>query len=480
MERNNGLGSITPFGNLMKSNTSIPLGGAVIIRNIEERFGLFSKLFGGLGGDAKDFVPLVKLHLYNKLTHSVSVNQILETYSEELFELLGMKESPGERTLYRTLERTGKCFPVVMERYQRFINENNFVDSNQIIDFSSTHMEGEKSELAVHGYSRDHRPDRPQINFGISTGINSIPTALTVQKGNVQDKKHMREILKLLPEVIPEDSLLIFDTGGNTRKNKETMRNLHYHYLTLRAKRVGNYKTHIGLFNERMKEGSVEHFQINCRPYYCVKKKENDGSVSYLYFSPEQYRIQMKIKEKKFQRQKEKGNKMLGKRKPTILPSDMGWVELIPSVQKTLFSMDNPYINGLEGFFILESSVDADPEKILRLYKERDKAEKFIRALKEGMELRPIRHWNTWSVIGIFFISFLANFLINLTQLLSKISPVKNVKLLKKSLINLTLTIVYPKNGFRFRILSNVSPQILAIFGDFVWKFGDKSLSLRW
>jgi transposase len=104
----------------------------------------------------------------------------------------------------------------------------------------------------------------------------------------------------------------------------------------------------------------------------------------------------------------------------------------------------------VEGFFILESSVDEDPEKILKLYKERDKAEKFFRAMKEGLELGPIRHWNKWSIIGIFFLFFLANTLINLTLLKNKNPPVKNVKLLKKFLINLTVTIAYPKNGFRF------------------------------
>ena len=56
----------------------------------------------------------------------------------------------------------------------------------------------------------------------------------------------------------------------------------------------------------------------------------------------------------------------------------------------------------------------------------------------------------------------------------------RNVKLLKKFLMNLTLTVVYPENGFRFNVLSNVSQQILSIFGDFVYKYGDRSLPLRW
>jgi len=54
------------------------------------------------------------------------------------------------------------------------------------------------------------------------------------------------------------------------------------------------------------------------------------------------------------------------------------------------------------------------------------------------------------------------------------------VKLLKKSLINLTQIVIYPEKGFRFSALGNVTPQILAIFGGFVYKFEDKTLDLRW
>lgn len=101
-------------------------------------------------------------------------------------------------------------------------------------------------------------------------------------------------------------------------------------------------------------------------------------------------------------------------------------------MQATLKDLENPYIKGVEGFLILESSVDTEPEKILGLYKDRDKAEKFVRNLKEGIELRPIRHWSMWAVIGAVFLSFLANAITNLTANLRKNSPVKNVKLLKK------------------------------------------------
>ena len=138
-------------------------------------------------------------------------------------------------------------------------------------------------------------------------------------------------------------------------------------------------------------------------------------------------------------------------------------------------------MNGLEGYFVLQSSIDEDPEKILSLYKDRDKAEKLIRNMKEGTELHPIRHWNEWAVKGYLVIIFLTNFLINLTLLKSKgQAMVKNVKLLKKFLIKLTVTVVHPPNGFRFHVISNISDEIRSILGNYIDKYRDKSLGLRW
>lgn len=491
----------------MKTNKTYSLGGIIIIENVEKNFGIFSGIFRGIEGNTKDFISRIKLLVYNRLTHSVSVHQILNTYPIEVMEHLGMKKIPAERSLYRTLEKIGKNFPIILERYQKLIEKHGLVDNKQVIDFSSTYLEGNKSELGELGYSRDKILGKLQINFGISTGINDIPTAITIQKGNTQDKEHMRAILKVISKVIPKNSILIYDAGANTWTNKKKIKAIECNYLTRKQKNVKSYKKYIRYFREKFKACATEYFKINERDYYGVKAREGD-EINYIFFCPQLYDEQIKKKERKFERQKEKGNKLLKKRKTEKIPSDMGWVELIPQLQKTLFAMDNPYINGLEGFFILECSVDAEIEKILRLYKARDKAEKFVRALKEGLELHPVRHWNKWSVIGLFFICFLTNFLINLTlfskeketdcaDIEEKVtqknaekfdtfsedknkSTIKNVKLLKKYLITLCLTVVYPKSGFRFHILSNISPVVLKIFGDSIWRYEDKSLNLRW
>jgi len=57
-------------------------------------------------------------------------------------------------------------------------------------------------------------------------------------------------------------------------------------------------------------------------------------------------------------------------------------------------------LTGLEGFFVLESSIYDDPENFLNAYKNRNHAEKFIRDLKEEAELLPIQHRSKHAVIG--------------------------------------------------------------------------------
>ncbi len=65
--------------------------------------------------------------------------------------------------------------------------------------------------LSDHTRFQDWSAQSQGIHIGVAatgvilTGINGVPTAIEIQKGNVQDKKHIREMLKLVSKVIPKD-----------------------------------------------------------------------------------------------------------------------------------------------------------------------------------------------------------------------------------------------------------------------------------
>ena len=467
------------FGDKMKTNTAVNIGSVALIEKVNAEYQFFSRLFSGVGGKAKNLISSTNLFLYNKLGESFSINQIANGYSPELFELLKFKKIPSDRTLYRDLARIGKNHTFLLENYQRFISEEKLVADKQFIDFSSSYFEGKKAAFGAFGYSRDNQPGKKQLTFGVSTGINGIPTALTIQDGNVQDKAHFRFMLKTSEAVLPENSLLIFDTGGNTKENKRLVREKKFHYLTLKAKKIGVYKKAIEIFNN----GTKGEVIINEISYSCVKYKK-DGEWNYVFFSEKLKNEQLALKERKFKRELEKNKPIL---KKTKIGKDIdeflteeGTVTTKGILQTRLDEIKNPYLNGLEGFFILESDLDIEPERALALYKDKDKAEKLFRSIKEGTELRPMRHWSKDAIIGYILVIFLTNFLINLTLLRAKDTVVKNTKLLKKYLRKLTLVIIYPPTGFKFHVLANICPEITAILGDFIRKYEDKALPMRW
>ncbi|MBI2671511.1 hypothetical protein HYX16_01115, partial [Candidatus Woesearchaeota archaeon] len=203
----------------MKDNVAFSIGSVVLINKVDDELNYFDSLFKGISGKAKTINNTAKLLVYNRLGKCVSVNRFQDFYPEELYKKLKFNKIPSERTIYRDLSRIGKNYQFILENHQKIIKKEKLNCDTNFIDFSSTYFEGKGSELGKLGYSRDNQPGKKQITFGISTGINEIPTALTIQEGNVQDKKHFKIMLKTASAVLPEKSLLIFDCGANTKEN---------------------------------------------------------------------------------------------------------------------------------------------------------------------------------------------------------------------------------------------------------------------
>jgi transposase len=461
----------------MNTNTSISIGNIALLDKIDREFNFFGSVLKGLTGKTKHFKESVKLLVSNRLGKCVSINRLSSLYKPEFFELLGFKKIPKERTISRDLERVGERSQFIINQYQKLLVEKNLVSSTQFIDWSSSSLEGNKTDLAQFGYSRDKRPDKKQITWGISTGINGIPTALTIQKGNVVDKKHFKSMLKTVEKVLEPDSFLVFDCGANTKENKKDILDKGYNYLTLKQKQRGPYKKYIKMY----KKSKKDIFILNVLRYKCVKIKE-DSIFKYIYFCKKTYKDQKFKNNQRFQKELKKNDKILRrvKKEKEIgrLLSREGEISI--KGELNIKEIINPYKTGLEGFFILECSKDLEPFKVLRLYKDRDRAEKLIRDMKEGTELRPIRHFSKKAIIGYLTIVFLTNCIIQLTHFLTKNSDVKNLKLLRKYLNSLTVTIVYNKSLFKFSVLSNILPEIEAILGTSIEKYEDKSLKLRW
>lgn len=456
---------------------TLSIGSVALIEKVDVDYDFFNRIFNKVGGKAKDFIGIIRCLVCNRLDDCVSISRIKELYPAEYFRLTGCRATPSERSIFRAIARIGKKQEFVLNRYQSFVKNEGLASNVQDIDFSSSYFEGRGGSLGAFGYSRDGQPGKKQLTFGISTGINSIPSALTIQKGNVCDKTHFRFMLTAAGAILEENSLLIFDCGGNTKENKRLVREKGFHYLTLKPKQKKPYLIAI----KRAESLPKEFVEINNTTYECTKIFEK-GETIYLFFNKELKENQLKNKKKRFERELERNQTLLNKTKSgtplATYPTSEGTIIAKGSLQTTLANIESPQVTGLEGYFILESSLDLAPEKVLGLYKDKDKAEKFFRSIKEGIDLRPMRHWTDDAIIGHIIIAFLTNAIISLTQLRTKEIDVKNTKLLKKYLNNLTLAIIYPPTGGKLHCLANITPKIRTIFGDFLINYEEKRLKI--
>ncbi len=53
------------------------------------------------------------------------------------------------------------------------------------------------------------------------------------------------------------------------------------------------------------------------------------------------------------------------------------------------------------------------------------------------------------------------------------------MKVLKKYLNNLTVSVIYPKGWSKMEIIANYSAEMRALFGDFLKKYGQIDLQIR-
>jgi hypothetical protein len=115
---------------------------------------------------------LATLRLLAPETASSSLGRVLD---------LGTIE---EREIYDALDWLGAR----QARVERQMARRHLQDGTLVLyDVSSSYLEGRCCALAQHGYSRDHRADRPQIVYGLLCDRDGRPIAVEVFDGNTGD-----------------------------------------------------------------------------------------------------------------------------------------------------------------------------------------------------------------------------------------------------------------------------------------------------
>jgi len=132
------------------------------------------------------------------------------TAAHALGALLGLGEVDADE-LYAALDRLQAAQPEI----EQALAKRHLKDGVLLLyDVSSSYLEGEHCELAQRGYSRDHRPDRPQIVYGLLCNQSGCPVAVEVFEGNTADPMTLSaQIIKLRTRFSLSRIVLLGDRG---------------------------------------------------------------------------------------------------------------------------------------------------------------------------------------------------------------------------------------------------------------------------
>jgi transposase len=118
-----------------------------------------------------------------------------------------------------------------------------------LYDVTSTYFEGELKgcPIAKRGYSRDSRPDRPQVCIGLVVTEEGFPLGYEVFAGNTHDSKTVQSIVESFERKYGTlNRMWVFDRGMVSEANLKFLRERGSQYI------VGTPKSMLRQFEQHL------------------------------------------------------------------------------------------------------------------------------------------------------------------------------------------------------------------------------------
>ena len=160
------------------------------------------------------------------VANSVEMTGISVSRIDRILEEDAVREEYGldvnaPRSIYRTVDRLGEKSDAIVKYLGGILKRKYGVKMDTVfMDWTSLFFEAPQHGIVRVGYSRDHRPDRPQVTIGLSMDRDSgMPVGLTINAGNILDVTHFEDTFGQIKHLLPEDAMIVFDNGAYSRKN---------------------------------------------------------------------------------------------------------------------------------------------------------------------------------------------------------------------------------------------------------------------
>ena len=330
-----------------------------------------------------------------------------QTAASSLGERLGLGEV-GEREIY-------DCLDWLLDQQERI--ENGLARRHltggtlTLYDVSSSYLEGRCCELAQHGYSRDHRPDRPQIVYGLLCNRDGCPVSIEVFEGNTADPMTLaNQVTKLKARFGLERVVLVGDRGMITSARiRDDLEPAGLDWITaLRAPKIQQLAEggplQLSLFDDRdLAEIDSPDYPgerlIVCRNPLLAAERRRKREALLVATERDLSRIKLAVDRK---RAPLRGKAEIGLEVGAVLDEHkMGkHYDLTISDASFAYRRREQAIAAearLDGIYVIRTNVPATSltaEQAVGAYKSLAQVERAFRSLKTvDLEIRPVFHW---------------------------------------------------------------------------------------
>ncbi len=378
----------------------------------------------------------------------------------------------ASKSIYRTVERIGeRSDDIVRFLGSRLKGSYGIGMDTVFVDWTSMYFEAPQRQFVRVGYSRDHRPDRPQVTVGLAMDREScMPMGLTVQPGNVLDATHFKESFDQVKNLLPEDAMLVFDNGAYSYDNAKMVSEAWFGFVTrLQLNRSDDdfVRSHVDEWVDIGDGVSYMFREGNSKRYRYVFRNEklrSDVMKRYWVKAERDYdemRFMKKALEEGVKPRKKYRNSNCFVNTKLSYQFPIAGRTRIEAIEQAVRTMTT----GREGLFVLVTNRPLTAEETLQYYRDRNAVETAFRDLKHGIDWRPARCTKEESIKGRIQISFLALFCISMIRFLYPQFRSKTAESICEELTSFSVTVFVKRNGEKRRVWSNFGPILRAIFG---------------
>lgn len=302
----------------------------------------------------------------------------------------------------------------------------------------------------------------PQINMAYFYDRSSgVPVFYDSFYGSITDITHCTVGIKAMMDNLNKDSKdvcydFVLDRGYFSQKNMESLRNGNISFAVM-GKSTTVFSDYIGKHHDEIRSSvsliSVGSYGIRLKGKAFAKDEGPDYNI-YLYFdstkeTEEKSGIEQRLLDAKKALKGKKEDKTGGLRRTYgnyLKIETEGEDDEIKSVKTNRESVDGMLSEA--GYFWIVSTMEMEPDEMLRAYRERDEIEKSFRIVKSESDLNKTYAQNNAALNAKLMMGFLTAILRGeLTAMTRKITETKTNLSTQKMLLALDKIIMYQVNG---------------------------------